>query len=144
MENFRELNLPEELFKALEKINFLTPTPIQARAIPPALEGKDILGSAQTGTGKTGAFAIPLIAKLLTCPDSSALIMTPTRELAQQIANMIQLLVNSTPTIKIALLIGGDPIAIRVDDMNVALRRREANAILVRAYPVGPSGKAQG
>ncbi|MBY0452753.1 MAG: DEAD/DEAH box helicase, partial [Bdellovibrionaceae bacterium] len=68
MENFDSLGLPKYLMQALDYMKFTTPTPIQAAAIPPALLGKDILGSAQTGTGKTGAFGIPLIAKLLTTP----------------------------------------------------------------------------
>ena len=65
MENFLSLKLEETLFESLAKINFKTPTPIQAKAIPVALEGKDILGTAQTGTGKTGAFGIPLVNYLL-------------------------------------------------------------------------------
>ena len=59
MENFQSLGLPPALMNALQQMNFSTPTPIQAQAIPLALEGKDVLGSAQTGTGKTGAFGIP-------------------------------------------------------------------------------------
>ena len=71
MENFNSFGLPEYLMQALTYMKFTTPTPIQAAAIPPALEGKDILGSAQTGTGKTGAFGIPLIAKLLNIPHAA-------------------------------------------------------------------------
>src|SRR5262245_56818487 len=85
MNNFSELCLPEELLRALEKMQFTKPTPSQAQAIPVALEGHDILGSAQTGTGKTAAFGIPLIAHLLRNPQSAALVMTPTRELAMQV-----------------------------------------------------------
>lgn len=84
MNNFEALGLPETMLPALEAINFTIPTPIQAQAIPVAMEGYDILGSAQTGTGKTGAFAIPMIAHLLACPASSALILLPTRELADR------------------------------------------------------------
>ena len=65
MENFYTFGLPEPLVQSLDRLNFKTPTPIQVATIPIALSGKDILGSAQTGTGKTGAFGIPLIAKLL-------------------------------------------------------------------------------
>jgi superfamily II DNA/RNA helicase len=64
-QTFAQFNLPEALSQALVRMNFTTPTPIQLAAIPAALEGKDVLGSAQTGTGKTGAFGIPLVAKLL-------------------------------------------------------------------------------
>ena len=85
MENFLSLKLEETLIESLAKINFKTPTPIQAKAIPIALEGKDILGTAQTGTGKTGAFGIPLVNYLLKTKKDTALVMTPTRELAAQV-----------------------------------------------------------
>ena len=65
MEHFKLLKIEEPLKNSLEKMNFKVPTPIQAMAIPVALEGKDILGTAQTGTGKTLAFSIPLINKLI-------------------------------------------------------------------------------
>ena len=65
MENFNSLNLEKTLMDSIAVINFKTPTPIQAQAIPVALQGKDILGTAQTGTGKTAAFGIPLINFLL-------------------------------------------------------------------------------
>ena len=109
MENFHQLNLPEALQHTLQNMKFEKPTPIQAQAIPLALEGRDILGSAQTGTGKTGAFGIPIIAKLITDPHSRALIMTPTRELAAQVATQMQLMLGKRSKIKSALLIGGDP-----------------------------------
>ena len=65
MENFHALGLPRPLLQALEKMKFDKPTPIQAQAIPPALEGRDVLGTAQTGTGKTAAFAIPMLARIV-------------------------------------------------------------------------------
>ncbi len=109
MQDFLSLGLPQPLLDALKRINFNTPTPIQAQAIPPALEGRDILGSAQTGTGKTGAFGIPLVAKLLSSPRGSALVMTPTRELANQVIEMIDTLTAGPyNTIKSVLLIGGE------------------------------------
>ena len=108
MENFDTLGLPPYLMGALAYMKFTTPTPIQAAAIPPALEGKDILGSAQTGTGKTGAFGIPLIAKLLNNPRSAALVMTPTRELAVQVMDMLEQLLGADSGINTALLIGGE------------------------------------
>ncbi|OYW14228.1 MAG: hypothetical protein B7X02_00550, partial [Rhodospirillales bacterium 12-54-5] len=109
MKNFDSLGLPPYLMGALAYMKFTTPTPVQAAAIPPALEGKDILGSAQTGTGKTGAFGIPLIAKLLNNPKGSALVMTPTRELAVQVMNMLEQLLGADSGINTALLIGGEP-----------------------------------
>ncbi len=108
MENFQSLGLPQPLLRALDKMQFNTPTPIQAQAIPSALEGKDILGSAQTGTGKTGAFGIPLVARLLSSPRGSALVMTPTRELAVQVMQMLEKLIDNQGGIKTALLIGGE------------------------------------
>ncbi len=108
MTTFEEMGLPQPLLDALTRMNFTTPTPIQEQAIPPALEGKDILGSAQTGTGKTGAFGIPLVAKLLSQSRGSALVLTPTRELAVQVITMIEQLVGRNSAIKSALLIGGD------------------------------------
>ena len=106
--SFDEFNLPPFLMEALAYLKFTNPTPIQAQAIPPAMEGKDILGSAQTGTGKTGAFGIPLIAKLLNSSRGTALIMTPTRELAVQVMAMLENLLGDDSGINTALLIGGE------------------------------------
>lgn len=108
MTNFQTMALPEALKRSLQNMQFSTPTPIQAQVIPLALEGKDILGSAQTGTGKTGAFGIPLVAHLLNNPKSSALVLTPTRELASQVLTQLQAMVGRESNIKSALLIGGD------------------------------------
>ena len=107
MENFLSLKLEESLIESLAKINFKTPTPIQAKAIPVALEGKDILGTAQTGTGKTGAFGVPLVNYLLKTKKDTALVMTPTRELATQVMQTMNNLVGRG-NIRTALLIGGD------------------------------------
>ena len=92
---------------SIAKINFKTPTPIQAQAIPVALEGRDILGTAQTGTGKTAAFGIPLVNFLLKTKQDTALIMTPTRELATQVMQTMSDLIGRG-NIRTALLIGGD------------------------------------
>jgi ATP-dependent RNA helicase DeaD len=108
MEKFSDAAIPAPILQALERMQFTTPTPIQAAAIPPALEGKDILGSAQTGTGKTLAFGIPLITRLMQNPRGTALVMTPTRELAVQVLESIQKLLGSGNMIKSALLIGGE------------------------------------
>lgn len=88
---FKELNIAEPILKALQQKNYVTPTPIQIQAIPIVMKGGDLLGIAQTGTGKTAAFAIPIIQQLmLAAPkhrnrDIKALVITPTRELAIQI-----------------------------------------------------------
>ncbi len=110
MENFQELGLPAKLLKALDDMKFTTPTPIQAQTIPVALTGKDVLGTAQTGTGKTGAFAIPLAAKLIDNPQESLIVLTPTRELATQVAAVFRQLLAVDKSIKTALLIGGESI----------------------------------
>ncbi|SCU87403.1 LADA_0E03796g1_1 [Lachancea dasiensis] len=85
-DSFAELKLVPELLEACENLKFTKPTPIQAAAIPPALEGKDIIGLAQTGSGKTAAFAIPILNSLWHDQQPYyACVMAPTRELAQQI-----------------------------------------------------------
>ncbi|HSI98811.1 MAG TPA: DEAD/DEAH box helicase [Patescibacteria group bacterium] len=87
---FGEIEVPATIARALEKMGFVTPTEVQARAIPPLREGKDLIGQAQTGTGKTAAFGIPIIEKIE--PSSShvqALILTPTRELCVQVTEEI-------------------------------------------------------
>lgn len=108
MKSFQELALNPIINKSLEVLNFTVPTPIQAQTIPLALEGKDILGSAQTGTGKTLAFAIPLVSKLLDSPSDMALVLVPTRELAQQVITAIKQVTGKNRGLRTALLIGGD------------------------------------
>lgn len=105
---FSSFNLPEKLLQSLNRMKFEKPTPIQAQAIPLAMQGRDILGSAQTGTGKTGAFGIPLIARLMEDQNATALILTPTRELAAQVLDMLVQLI-PLQNLKTALLIGGEP-----------------------------------
>src|SRR5262245_4848673 len=89
--SFRKLGLCEELALAVDKLGFQNPTPIQAQAIPVILEGRDVVGTAQTGTGKTAAFALPLLQRLGgPVGNVRALILTPTRELAQQVESSLQ------------------------------------------------------
>ena len=99
---FASLGLPSSLLRQLESAGFVQPTPIQAEAIPPGMDGKDVLGIAQTGTGKTLAFGLPMAARLKS--HQVGLVLAPTRELAQQIQETFQLL-----RLKTALLIGGAP-----------------------------------
>ncbi len=127
MENFRSLNLEQTLMDSIAFINFKTPTPIQAQAIPVALEGKDILGTAQTGTGKTAAFGIPLINFLLKTKKDNALIMTPTRELAAQVMQTMNSLIGRG-NIRTALLIGGD-------SMQKQLKQMRRNPRLIVGTP---------
>ena len=127
MENFLSLRLESTLVESLAKINFKTPTPIQAKAIPVALEGKDILGTAQTGTGKTGAFGIPLVNHLLKTKKDTALVMTPTRELASQVIQSMNNLIGRG-NVRTALLIGGD-------SMQKQLRQMRRNPRLIVGTP---------
>ena len=107
---FTDMSLPDVLQDSLQRMQFTQPTPIQAQAIPPALAGQDILGSAQTGTGKTAAFLLPALTHLLR-PDGQhnhVLVITPTRELAQQVLAQAQALLGAQILLNCALLIGGD------------------------------------
>jgi superfamily II DNA/RNA helicase len=108
MEDFKLLKIEETLKHSLEKMKFKVLTPIQEKAIPVALDGNDILGTAQTGTGKTLAFSIPLINRLILDKNAFALVMCPTRELASQVMDAIKSLISDRINIKTALLIGGE------------------------------------
>jgi superfamily II DNA/RNA helicase len=108
MTDFSTFNLPPVFLETLTRMGYTTPTPIQMEALPPALEGKDVLGSAQTGTGKTAAYAIPLIIKLMNNPRGAALILTPTRELATQVMGVLKKMLGERSPIQTALLIGGE------------------------------------
>lgn len=109
--------LPEFLQTALKRMLIDEPTPIQARALPPALAGKDVLGTAQTGTGKTLAFLLPLIVRLTQNTAENALVLSPTRELAEQILTELEKLTDALPA---ALIIGGD----NIHKQYAALRRK--------------------
>jgi ATP-dependent RNA helicase RhlE len=108
MTTFSELPLSAALQQKLAAAQFVTPTPVQAQALPPALEGKDVLATAQTGTGKTLAFLIPIIEMLLREParQVNALVLLPTRELAMQVHEQYDALRSKT-TPKASLVIGG-------------------------------------
>jgi len=101
--SFSDLGLSAALAATLEDEGYTRPTPIQAQAIPPLLEGRDLLGVAQTGTGKTAAFALPLIERLLARPERPApgrpraLVLTPTRELAAQVVSRFDAYGRGTP-----------------------------------------------
>jgi ATP-dependent RNA helicase DeaD len=108
MNNFNELPLENQLKNSLKFADFKTPTPIQSQSIPISLTGKDILGTAQTGTGKTLAFTIPMINKLIKDKNAMALIICPTRELASQVMQTVTKLNSKEININSALLIGGE------------------------------------
>ena len=108
MNNFNELPLEDQLKNSLKFADFKTPTPIQSQSIPISLTGKDILGTAQTGTGKTLAFTIPMINKLIKDKNAMSLIICPTRELASQVMQTVTKLNSKEININSALLIGGE------------------------------------
>lgn len=112
MTTFADLGLSEKLLKALEKTNLTTPTPIQAQAIPHIMKGSDLMGLAQTGTGKTAAFGLPLLHRILDIghppgpKNVRALILAPTRELVSQIADNLTIFTKGTPA-KVTTVVGG-------------------------------------
>ena len=116
--NYSELNVPEQIHKAVERMGFTEMTEVQEKAIPPMMEGKDIIAKAPTGTGKTCAFGIPLILGL----DQSrnypqAVVTAPTRELAQQITEDLQDLAHFYPDIRVVTVYGGANIQKQIEKL---------------------------
>ena len=108
---FDELQLDERILRAVTDMGFEATTPIQAQAIPVQLEGRDVIGQAQTGTGKTAAFGIPLLQKIN--PKSrklQAIALCPTRELAIQVAEEVRRLAQHMKGIKVLPIYGGQDI----------------------------------
>ncbi|MCX5785460.1 MAG: DEAD/DEAH box helicase [Elusimicrobia bacterium] len=112
---FYGLGIAPKLLAALDALKFKTPTPIQARAIPPALEGKDLVGIAQTGTGKTIAFAIPVLQRLAGLK-GRGLVLVPTRELALQVNEVFKQFA-SLAGIQTSVIIGGESISRQQQDL---------------------------
>ena len=105
---FKDLNLPSEILQALEKVGYETPSPIQAESIPLLLEGHDLLGQAQTGTGKTAAFALPMLANIdVEESFPQLLVLAPTRELAIQVAEAFQVYASFSKKIRVLPIYGG-------------------------------------
>lgn len=107
-QGFADLGLPEPLLKAIADLGYENPSPIQTQAIPVILKGTDILGQAQTGTGKTGAFALPLLANMNPAVDQpQVLVLTPTRELALQVAEAFAQYAKYLPHFQVLPIYGG-------------------------------------
>jgi ATP-dependent RNA helicase RhlE len=122
---FSELNLAEPLARAVAEMGYTAMTPIQAQAIPVVLQGRDVMGAAQTGTGKTAAFSLPLLQRLLRHANTStsparhpvrALVLLPTRELADQVAQQIKLYAKYTP-LRCAVVFGGMDMKPQVEEL---------------------------
>src|SRR5438067_604910 len=106
--SFKALGLHPHLLQAIREMRYEEPTPIQAQAIPVVLAGRDLIATAQTGTGKTAAFLLPILHQLLgrTHGTTQVLVITPTRELAQQIDDVCLGLAYHTP-LRVGILVGG-------------------------------------
>jgi ATP-dependent RNA helicase DeaD len=116
---FEELNISKDILQAVEDMGFEETTPIQTNAIPPILQGKDIIGQAQTGTGKTAAFGIPLLEKInLMNKKPQAIILCPTRELTIQIAEELKRLARYKQSLYILPIYGGQPIGRQIKALN--------------------------
>ncbi len=117
MQNFEDLPLGSEVMKAIEDLGFTNLFPIQAQAIIPLLEGKDVIGQAETGTGKTAAFAIPMVERLNPKINSvQGLVLEPTRELAIQVADHISRL-SKYSEFKVLSIYGGVPIQRQIHEL---------------------------
>lgn len=116
MLDFKSLDLPAILVEQLSSIGFTAPTEIQQKAIPDVINGKDILASSQTGSGKTGAFVIPIIAKITSDANTRALILAPTRELAIQIKTAIHD-IRGSMKIDTGVIFGGSDIRRQIDSL---------------------------
>ena len=129
IERFDQLGLSAPLLQALQAVGYETPSPIQAACIPHLLAGRDLLGEAQTGTGKTAAFALPLLHKLdLADKRPQVLVLTPTRELAIQVAEAFQSYARNLPDFHVLPIYGGQ-------SMVVQLRQLQRGAHVVVGTP---------
>ncbi len=124
---FDTLGLSAAVLEAIEESGYTTPTPIQAQAIPIILEGKDVIGASQTGTGKTAAFALPTLSKIEKLGKPQILVLEPTRELAHQVAEQFEKYGKHTG-LKVALLYGGVGLGTQVEQL-------QAGADIVVATP---------
>ncbi len=115
---FRSLELAEPVLKAIEGLGYETPTPIQAQTIPLILQGLDVLGQAQTGTGKTAAFALPLLSNIdIARSEPQALVLAPTRELAIQVAEAFQSYAECLPDFHVLPIYGGQDYGVQLRNL---------------------------
>lgn len=128
MAKFTDFRLPAPIENAIRDLNFEEPTEIQFQSIPFALKGRDLIACAQTGSGKTAAYTIPMLAKLLADDNARALILAPTRELVKQISDVIHQLTTYSRQISHAVIIGGA-------DMNKQLRALKKGPRIIIATP---------
>ncbi len=119
--SFLSLGLSFRVCDIVKQMGYKNPTPVQQQSIPIILRGRDILASAQTGSGKTGAFAIPIIEKLLKYPKREALIISPTRELSEQTEQVFKTMLKDT-NIQTILLIGGEDIEPQLEGLKKSPR----------------------
>lgn len=128
---FSEFGLPDFLVENIEKLGWDKPTPIQTLVIPKALEGADILGGAPTGTGKSAAFLLPVIARLSLekKPGVRAIILEPTRELALQVENVCQALIEGYNDLSAGTIIGGGSREIEREIQAQLLRQLQADLL---------------
>ena len=123
---FEDLGLADEVLEAIKAMNYETPSPIQAKAIPALLQGANLLGTAQTGTGKTAAFSLPLLSRLdFNGHETTMLVLTPTRELAIQVAEAIQQYAAKMPKVHVVPVYGGQDIAVQLRAL-----KRQANIVV--------------
>ncbi|MFK7861447.1 MAG: DEAD/DEAH box helicase [Granulosicoccus sp.] len=116
---FSELALPEAVQSAVESVGYETPTPIQQRTIPPLIEGHDVLGHAPTGTGKTAAFALPILARLdLNAKGVQALVLAPTRELAIQVSEAFTKYASKMKNLRVLPIYGGQDYTGQIRQLN--------------------------
>ena len=118
MLNFKDIQISENILKALDEIGYEQATPIQSEAIPTLLEGKDVIGLAQTGTGKTCAFGLPLIEAMdLTSDKVQGIVIAPTRELALQITNELRKYAKYVEGLRMLTIYGGESIEKQIRDL---------------------------
>ncbi len=118
MKRFSDFDLHPSLENNLVAMKYETPTPIQSKAIPVILEGRDVVACSQTGTGKTAAFLLPLLTILFKSESAKLLVLVPTREIASQIIEWLKRLVHDKPEFRIALLMGGSSYAAQLRMMS--------------------------